>query len=103
MNLDIFSVVFPITVMTLNIFVLRTYLRIFELCPYSILFLSTSGASSVKTSRTYLPLSNKLVSVTVLYSNNGFFIFFIFGHNCTFYEYILLPCRIIAFLTCTVK
>ena len=92
--------------MTLNIFVLRKYRGIFELCHYFIVLLSTSGAISVKPGRKGFALSYTLQSVKFSYSTKGFIIFvilvfifsFVFDHNCTFDEIILFPCRIITLL-----
>ena len=96
-NVDNFFICCLISVMTLN----RTFFRIsrwiFELCHYFfLLFLSTFGAVSVKTGRHGLPMVFILMSVTSLYSSNGFFIlvlrvfiFFKFLSSCIFYEFIL--------------
>ena len=51
MNLDTSFSCYLMCVMTLKIFVLRKHRLIFELSHYFILFLSTSGAVSVKTGR----------------------------------------------------
>ena len=62
------------SVMIFNIFVLRKYRLIFELCDYSILFLSTPGVVSVKTGGDQFAVKYKLKSVTLLFSTNGFFV-----------------------------
>ena len=97
--------------MTLNIFVLRKNRRVFKLCHYFIVFLSISGAVSVKKGGNRLLVSNNLMVVTVCYSANGFFILVlcvfifskIFDHNCIFYEFILFPCQFTIFLTSPIK
>ena len=61
------------SVMTLNIFVLRKHRLVFELCHYFILFLSTSGAVSVTTGDNQILVGFKLMSVTVLCSTHGLF------------------------------
>ena len=99
------------SVMTLNIFVLVKHRSTFELCNYLILFLSTSGAVSVKAGRILFPLfpvGYKLMIVKVLCSTNGlivlilrlFNIFFLFlSITAYFMSSPLLPYRIIALLT----
>ena len=59
--------------MTLNIFVLSKFWGLFELCHYFLLFLSNSGAVSVKTCENQFPVSYKLILVLVSYSTHGFF------------------------------
>ena len=97
--------------MALYTFDLRKYCCIFELCHYFTLFLSTSGVVSVKRDSNRLPVCHTLMSVTFLYSTNEFFVLvlhvfsfsFIFDHNCLFYEFNWIPCRIITLLKSPIK
>ena len=90
MNLDNSFSCYLMSAITLNIFVLRKYRRIFELCKCFILFLSISGAISIKTGKNRLPVSFKIMSLTVYIQLMVFvlilsvlnFFFFIFEHNC---------------------
>ena len=105
MNLVTSFICYLMSAMILNIFVLRIHLLIFEHCHYVILFLSISGAVSVKTIRNQFPVGYKLMSVTVLCSTYGLFVLILITpsqfveHNCIFYELSLFPCRIITLLT----
>ena len=71
MNLDTSFSCYLMCVMTLKIFVLRKHRLIIEISHYFILFLSTSGAVSVKTGKNQFPVDYKLMFVTVLCSSNG--------------------------------
>ena len=51
MNIDTFFSCYLMSVITLNIFVLRKHPLIFELCHYFIIFITNSGAVAVKTGR----------------------------------------------------
>ena len=50
-NLDISFSCYLVSAMTLNIFVLRKHLLIFDFCQYFILFFSALGAVSIKNYR----------------------------------------------------
>ena len=74
MNLDTSFSCYLMSVMTLNVFVLRKHWLTFEHCHYFILFLSTSGAVSVKTGRNQFRVGYRLITVTVICSTNGLFV-----------------------------
>ena len=65
MNLDISFNCYLMSVLTLNIFLLRKYRLIIEFCRYFIIFFSTSGAVSVKTGRNQLLVGHKIILLTV--------------------------------------
>ena len=89
--LDIFFSCFKMSVMTLNIFVLRKYRLIFGICH----FISARSLSKTRV-KNRLPLSDNLISVTVLYST---YYFFIYDQNCISYGFIPIHCRSITLLT----
>ena len=107
MNLDTSFICYLMSVITLNVFVLRKHRLNFKICHYFNLFLSTSGVVSVKTGRNQFLVGYKLMSVTVLCSTNGLRFdttpFQFFEHNCIFYGSSLFSCRIIALLTSAIE
>ena len=62
------------SVMTLNILVLRKHWLIFEIWHYFILFLSTSNDVSVKIGRNQFPLDYCLMSFAALCATFGLFV-----------------------------
>ena len=74
MNPDTSFSCYLVSVMTLNVFVLRKHRLTFEHCHYFILFLSISGAVSVKTGRNQFPVSYRLMSVPLICSINSLFV-----------------------------
>ena len=77
------------SVMTLNIFVLRKYRWIFELCLYFILFLLNLGVLSIETGGNRLPVSYKLMPATVLYSTIRF-LFWYNAFSVFFFQFLVL-------------
>ena len=63
-----------LSVMTVNIFVLKKHWLVFELCIYFDFFFSFSGAVSIKTGRKRVFVGYDLMSVTVLCSVNSLFV-----------------------------
>ena len=89
MNLETSSSCHLMSVMILNLFVLRKYRLIFEFCHYFFLFLSILGAHSVRKAKNRFPKGFNTIFVIVLCLTNGIFvltrrlfIFFIVEHNC---------------------
>ena len=74
MNLHTSFSCYLLSVMTLNICVLRKHQLLFEFCQYFILFLSTLRAVSVKGRKQY-PVGNKLMYGKFSCSTIGFFVF----------------------------
>ena len=74
MSLDNCFSCYLMSLLTLNIFVLRKDRRIFELCHYFIFFLSISGAASVKARKYQFRVSNTILLELVFYSTYFFFV-----------------------------
>ena len=95
----------------MNEFVSTKYQLIFKQCHYFILFLSNSGAVSVKIGGNQFPVGYKFMSVKVLCSTNGLLVlilrvlifFFTFEPYCIVYEFILFPCQIITLLATLIE
>ena len=64
-NLETSFNCYLMSVLTLNIFLLRKCRLIFEFCRYFIIFFSTSGTVSVKTGRDQFLVDHKLILLTV--------------------------------------
>ena len=111
MKLDTSFSCYLMSVTTLNILVLRKHRLFFLTLPLFYLNSLSFGRSLSKNKQNPIFCGLPLIFVTVLCSTNGLFIwilrllsfFFIFEHNCIFYEFILFSCRIFALLTNPIK
>ena len=81
MNLDNSFCCYLLSVITLNIFVLRKHRLVFELCDYFNFSLSFLGAVSIKTRRQRLFVGYNIMSVTVLCSTNSLFVLILLLFN----------------------
>ena len=109
MSLDNAFSCYLMSQLTLNVFVLRIYRRIFALCHY-FLFFSTFGVISVKTGRNGVPVKCKLLFVVVLGLTNGFLVLILRIFKKHFLYSVInahfigsVCCRIITLLTGPLK